>query len=373
MKTPWRQVVGPALAALGLHAVFIVVYLSRLGGDPSALICAGRNRIGQPPYEAITTACGPSGHDGQFYYTLARTPWQRHGQDIDCPPYRQVRIFYPAVCWALSAGDPVLLFYVMPAVNLFAVAALAGLGAVVALRHQRSAWWGFVLPLGANAGISVLHNFTDCVSCLAVFGLLAAWLRGANWLAVVSWAAIAIFSREQNLAVVGLIALAAVWKGRRDVAIGTGVVCVAWAGWVALLWTAYGAPPWVGEGANLNTPLHGFLYRWQHLGDTGHRFSLRLALIHLVSTLHFAVVLGAGLWVLRWRGSRVVALLLAGGVVLALVGGHGIYMDFSSYLRVYAWVPLGLWLAGLAANRTWPLALLAPGAVWSLVAALRYA
>ena len=78
---------------------------SRLGGDPSALVCGGENRIGRFPYEAITKVCGPSGHDGQFYYALSRFPWQKHGDDLDAPALRHVRILYPAICWALSAGD----------------------------------------------------------------------------------------------------------------------------------------------------------------------------------------------------------------------------------------------------------------------------
>jgi hypothetical protein len=373
LKPSLRQVAGPVLATLALHLVFVAIYLSRLGGDPSALVCGGTRNVGRPPYEAITVACGPSGHDGQYYYALARAPWQRHGPEIDVPAYRHVRIFYPALCWALSAGHPVLLFYVMPAVNLLAVAALAGLGAGVALRHGRSAWWGFVLPLGVNAGISLVHNFTDCLSCLAVFALLVSWLGGAGWGLVSLWAVVAVFTREQNVAVAGLVAVAAAWKGRRDVAIATSTVCALWVAWAAGLWALYGSPPWVGDGANLAGPLQGLLYRCRHLGDNGLRISVRLGIIHLLSTAHLVVLLGAGLWAMRWRASGVLTLLLAGGVGLAVLGGTCIYLDFSSYLRVYAWVPLGLWLAGLASDRGWPLALLTPGAVWSLVAALRFA
>src|SRR5271165_4146134 len=101
---------GPALAALLLHALLVTIYLARNGADPSALVCAGTFRIGQPPYEAITKAMGPSGEDGQFYYSLARSPWRAHGQDIDHPGYRQLRILYPAVCWLWTGGHSHLLF-----------------------------------------------------------------------------------------------------------------------------------------------------------------------------------------------------------------------------------------------------------------------
>jgi hypothetical protein len=373
MHPTLRPLGGPVLATLALHIGFIFVYLSRLGGDPSALICTGENRIGRYPFEAVGQACGPNGHDGQFYYLLARAPWQKHEAELDAPPLRHVRILYPAVCWLLSAGHPVVLFYVMPAVNLLAVAALAALGARLALVHGRSAWWGFALPLGVNAGISLTHNFTDCVSSLAVFGLLAAWLRGEGWPATTLWAVAAVFAREQNVAVVGLVGLAALWKGRLAVAAGAALAGALWIGWVAVLWGAYGGLPFLSDGSNLNYPLAGVLYRLRHLGDTGQRTSVRLGMIHLLSTLYLLALLGAGLWALHWRLARTVALLLAGGVALALLGGPGIYIDFSSYLRVYAWVPIGLWLAGLTAGRPGTLALLAPGLLWSLVAALRYA
>ena len=71
---------GPALVALLLHALLVVIFLARNEGDASALICAASYRIGQPPYEAITRAMGPSGEDGQFYYSLARSPWRAHGR-----------------------------------------------------------------------------------------------------------------------------------------------------------------------------------------------------------------------------------------------------------------------------------------------------
>jgi hypothetical protein len=52
--------------------------------------------------------------------------------------------------------------------------------------------------------------------------------------------------------------------------------------------------------------------------------------------------------------------------------GHNTYVDFWSYLRVFAWVPLGIWLGGLQTGQTWALYCLCPGFVWSAVAALNY-
>jgi hypothetical protein len=367
------RILGPAAAAVAVHLLLMGLWLGRAGGDPSSFLCAGANHVGRPPYEAVTWAGGPAGHDGQFYYALARAPLGRHDADIDHPPLRQVRLLYPAVCWALTGGHPRLLLYVMPAVNLLAVAALAGLGARVALAHGRSPWLGLLLPLGANVGISLVHNFTDCLACLAVSGLLWAWVRGAPAAAVTAWAAAALFSREQNLLVVAPLVPAALAAGRRRAAAGVALACLAWAGWVALLWSAYGRLPLARGGQNLTAPFGGAAGLLRHLGDTGLRRSCRLALLQGLSLAHLALLLAAGVVAAGWPVSRFVRLVLAAGVALAVLGGPGIYADFSSYLRVFAWAPLGLWFCGVATGRSWPLWLLAPGLLWSLAAALRYA
>lgn len=361
----WR----PVAAAAAVHAVFLAVYVAKHHGDPSVLVCAGEQRTGSPPYEHITETIGPSGHDGQFYYSLARAPWRRHGWDIDAPSYRHVRILYPAVCWLTSAGRPRLLFYVMPAVNFLAIVILSALGAWLAMRHGQSPWWGFVLPLGANLGIPLLHNFTDAVSTMAVFALLTAWLIDARWYWIAVAAFLAIFSREQNLAVVGLIGLAASCRGRWRTAAGIAAVLGIWTAWVCGLRISYGSWPYLND--QLEWPFAGIWFRWRYIGGNW-GFSRRLAIIHAASMIHLLLLVGVA-FVLAWRQrNRVLAVAMLGGVALAILAGHNIYMDFWSYTRVFAWVPLGIWLSGMQMGQTWPLYCLCPGFLWSSVAALNY-
>lgn len=364
----WRPVAAAAL----VHLLFVGVYLAKHGGDPSSLVCAGAQRGGTPPYERITWTVGPSGHDGQFYYSLAQTPWQRHGQDIDLPPGRHLRIGYPALCWLLSGGRPDLLLYVMPAVNFVAIVILAALGAALAERYGRSPWWGFVLPLGANLGLSLLHDFTDVLSTVAVFALLASWLLQARWPWIALAALLAVFCREQNLAIVGLIALAAPLRGRLRTTAAIAAVLALWAGWVCLLRMLYGSWPFITGSGQLERPFAGVWFRLAHLGGN-HGFSRRLAIIHAISIAHLMLLLAVAL-VLAWRQRRntVLAVATLGGVALAILAGHNIYMDFWSYLRVFAWVPVCIWLGGVQTGQTWPLYCLAPGFLWSGVAALNY-
>ncbi|HEY7155859.1 MAG TPA: hypothetical protein VH575_17990, partial [Gemmataceae bacterium] len=207
-----RRLVGPALAAVAFHAALMAVYVAAFGGDPSALVCVARERIGQAPYEHIATGFDRNGYDGQFYYSLARAPWGRHGRDIDVPAVRQARILYPALSWLLSAGDPFRLFWVMPLINLLAIAGLAALGAVAARHHGLSPWWGVLLPFAVNAGMSALRNLTDVLSALTVAALLIAWLLRWPWWSLALGAAGVLFSREQNIVVVLLVLAFAIWR-----------------------------------------------------------------------------------------------------------------------------------------------------------------
>ncbi len=228
------------------------------------------------------------------------------------------------------------------------------------------------MPLGANLGLSLLHNFTDIVST-------AGGVRPAGRLVIRCplvldrpGGSAGLFSREQNLAVVGLVALAAPFRGRLRTGVSrrrragasgaAGCVCCVW---------EYGYWPFITDSGQFEMPFAGMWYRWSHLGGND-GFSRRLAIIHAASMIHLLFLLGVA-FVLAWRQrNRVLALAMLGGVALAVLAGHNIYMDFWSYNRVFVWVPLGIWLGGLQTGQTWSLCCLAPGFLWSGVAALNY-
>jgi hypothetical protein len=366
----WR----PVFASFTLHVALMALYVGKHHGDPSILACVGSNRAGKPPYEAVTTVGGPNGYDGQFYYVIARAPWQRHPQGIqgiDMPGARQLRIFYPAVCWLFSGGDPRLLFWVMPAVNLAALCLLAWLGAVTAIRFRLSPWWGFFLPLAINAGMPALHDLTDTISMLALFGLLGGWLLGSHWMVLGVWAVIAVLSREQNLVVVSMVLLAAVVRRQVGATLAMAAALALWAGWVCCLRLAYGEWPFLPAQNNFASPLQGMLFRWTHPGgNLG--FSRRLAVIQCTGLVQLTLEIGLGLYLTTWPASRLIKLCMVAGIALACVGGTYIYGDFYSYTRVFAWLPLGIWFTALQHGRRGPLLLLAPTFLSYLAAALGF-
>ncbi len=348
----------PALAAAALHLALLARQVARHRGDLSALVCVGSGWDGMPPYEAVTTPVSRYGYDGQFYYALARRPWGWHVEGLDRPAARHLRILYPAVCWLCSGGEARLLFWVMPAVNLAAIGALAGLGAWLARRHGLSPWWGFLLPMALNVGLPAMRDLTDPLSTLAVAALLGAWLvRTPAWV-LTACAAAALFSREQNAAIVLLLIAAALWGGRRRAAWGLLAAAAAWAGWVVALRLLYGVWPFPPRQGNFDGPLEGYLFRWTHLGyPSGTR---RETVMHLVAMLGLTLQSGLAVYFLLRApaGERLMPAVALAGVALAAFAGLLIYEDMWSYGRVLVWLPLGLWLTSLRARQRWVLLLL---------------
>src|SRR5262249_36145880 len=137
--------------------------------------------VGEYPFEHVHSSLSKEGHDGQIYYIIARSPFERQDPHyVVAPHYRHVRILFPALAWALAGGDPQRLLWVMPALNSLAVIGLAGLGAMFAMRFGRSPWWGLLLPVVLNAATPALRDFTDPAAMFCAFALIAAWLLRAR-------------------------------------------------------------------------------------------------------------------------------------------------------------------------------------------------
>jgi hypothetical protein len=357
----------PALAALVFHAIVLVAYVAAFHGDLSSLVCAARERLGQTPYEYIRIGFERNGYDGQFYYALARTPWRRHDLDIDAPAVRHGRILYPALSWLLSGGNPNALFWAMPFVNLLAIAALAALGAKMASDSGLSPWWGALLPFAVNAGMPALRNLTDVLSTLSVALLLLAWLRGwPGWMAALC-AAATLLSREQNVLVVLLALLFALRRGDRRWIMGLLAALLTWSVWLGILRWGYGEWPLLPSQGNLAAPFSGLIYRGTHLTSESKSF----ALFHVVCLSALALQLALALALTWTPGDRLLRAVAWVGAVLALCGGIALYGDNWSYPRVFAWLPLAVWLACVQRRWRWPLVALSLPALLPLAVVVR--
>jgi hypothetical protein len=357
----------PIVAAVALHLALLGVYLAAFHGDLSALVCVGQKHLGTPPYEAVRVGFSMGGFDGQFYYAIARNPWTWHATVLDVPAYRHVRLLYPALAWMLSGGgEAQRLFWALPLVNLAAIAGLAWLGVRLARHYGVNVWWGFALPLAVNDGMPLLRDLTDPLATFTVCGLLASWLLGGRWYQLALWAAAALFSREQNVAVVGVVLAAAAWTGRWRTVAGFAAVLALWGGWIVLLHAGYGEWPVLPRSDYFfGVPFKGMWFRWTNLGFSGSRIS---AALHFGRMLLLTIHCGLALYLAARTPDRVVALVALGGVALAVLTGMSSYEDAWSYTRVFVWIPLAVWLIGVRLRWVRPLWLLAPAAVWPLVA-----
>jgi hypothetical protein len=270
-----------------------------------------------------------------------------------------MRILYPVLAWALSGGgDPVALLWAMPAVNVLAFGAIAALGAVFAARSGRSAWWGLLVPFLLNAGTPALQDLTDTLATAAVLGFLVAW--HLRWGAVVAalLAAAAVFARETNVAAVGVVlAAAAVGRDWRRAGL-LAAVLAAWAGWVACLWWAYGAWPFVP--GNFGPPLVGLRAQLETLPRGGRMQPFSLActgvLVAVAAVMPFL------------RAGRVPAALALLGAGMFLCASGWILGDWSSHTRVFTFLPLGVLLWAVQSGRRWPLLAMLPALVFPVAA-----
>jgi hypothetical protein len=361
---PWtatlRACLPPAVAAAAWHVLLLAVYLLPYGGDPSALVCVDRQQVGAWPYEAIRFGFPTGGFDGQFYYALARDPWHRHNRPLDVPVYRHARVLYPALAWLFSGGgNPVRLLWVLPAMNVLAAAGLAWVGARLALRYGRPAWWGFLLPAVVNVAMPAMRELTDPLAALTACGLLSAWLlRRPAWV-VFAWAAAAVLSREQNAATVGIVLLAAGYHRQWRHAAGLVAALGLLAAWFGILHAAYGA--WPYSPGNLGRPFEGFFDRFS--GERGFS-SWREAATQVGGRVAVALQIAACVALAFCRVSRTVKLTALAGAALAVFAGSLVYGDEWSYLRVFTWMPLALWLGSVMRGMRWPLWALSPMVAW---------
>jgi hypothetical protein len=328
----------------------MATYLVGFHGDVSALVCLGDGRVNEAPYQVIHTTFKKHGYDGQFYFAIAQAPFQRHDIGIDFPPMRQSRILYPVLGWALTGGDANRLLWALPLINLLAIGGLAALGVLLAVRYDLNPWWGLLLPLAVNAGLPLLRDLSDVVSTLAVAALLVAWLFRWPWWALVLGALAAVLGREQNVPIVVILLGLAAWRRQWLTVAALAAVLVVWAGWLAVLWQMYGLWPFHHTEGAFDRPLAGLWLRLSHF-KVKSPDGLCVALILLQIALSF--------YLIRRRADPAVVLVALFGSALALMGGDVFYCDFWSYSRVFAMLPLAVWVGCVETRLRWPLAVTA--------------
>jgi hypothetical protein len=159
---------------------------------------------------------------------------------------------------------------------------------------------------------------------------------------------------------------AAMGTGRYRTVLAFLVAFSAFGMWVSLLHSGYGQWPVLPRSDYFfGVPFKGMWFRWTHLDYSGSRVS---AFLHLGRMALLTVHCGLALYLATRTPDRVVALVGLGGVALAVLTGMASYEDAWSYTRVFVWIPLAVWLAGVRLRLYRPLWLLVPVLLWPLVA-----
>jgi len=249
MKRNWL----PSLATGVLVLLFFVKVLSSHQWNPRAFV------LERPPGLPAGQRWGV-GYDGQFSYLLAVNALGSV-QGLDQPAFRYQRIVYPIIIRVLGLSQPMLVPWMMMAVNLLAaVAACFALGELLARRGvPRGLAMVFVLSFGYLLAIR-LDLLEPLTYTLALLGWLA-YETDRPRLAILLFA-LAGLTKE-----VGLLfpAALAAWelfrrRGRRAAAILAGSI-VPYAVWYFILRLTLGGSPLAAlQSSPVPIPFAGIFY-----------------------------------------------------------------------------------------------------------------
>lgn len=202
------------LIALVLYGGFALGHLSWLKGDASRFVLAGAGLSdprGVP--EGLYVIEGSYGYDGQFFYRFALDPLsdrtREHGITLDSPSYRQQRIGYPALAWAVSGGGkPSTIPWALIGINIAALGVVGFAGAALARSLGRNALWGLVFALYPGFVVSVARDLAEpLAAALLLTGLVLLRRERSTWAALALTGA--VLTRETTAIVP--IGLAVVW------------------------------------------------------------------------------------------------------------------------------------------------------------------
>ena len=251
-----------------------------------------------PPGMPLRTAYG---YDGQFFYRLAINPLNfshtAYGITVD-RAYRFMRVGYPALTWVFSFGQRALVPYMLVAVNVAALTALAASGAVIARQGGRHAAWGLLLPAYFGLVTSLSRDTAEPVAAAFLVAALLA-IRARRPVLAGSLLAFAALTRETAMVAVAALAVVRVAglirgrlrPGREDI---TWVLPAAVFGaWQVLVYAIAGTFPLIADGgrnagAPFIAPFEAFRTNLSHIDWTSYS-STDLWLAEMAVLLFFAV------------------------------------------------------------------------------------
>jgi len=253
-----------AVTAL-LYGLVIAYRLTIFGFDPTPFIVIGTqtSRAEQLPIPVLRYA--GDGYDGQYYFRLALDPFTSHrtafGIPLDWPAYRQQRILYPALAYALSLGRARWVPWTMILVNYLAICALGFTAGLFACALGRDAVWGLVIPFYPGLLFSLNRDLTEVLALSLAVAALYLLHRGKIFVGAFTLA-LAILAREIIVLLAGTLLVAWAWRMLRGQARWSEGACLmiplaAFATWQVWLFATWGNFAATSQAYALGFPMKG--------------------------------------------------------------------------------------------------------------------
>jgi hypothetical protein len=216
------------------------------------------------------------GYDGQFTYFIATDPspaaviTQVQTIRADVPAYRYQRILLPLLARLLGLGQPTLIVWAIPLINLIAQCMGVALVEVLLVELGISRWYAMVYGLFPGLAVAVQIDLTEPLAYMLVaLGYYLHW-RDRPWLSALCFG-LSLFAKETTLlflaAQLAYSLFARDW--RRVLALGllAGLPFVVWQVVLKLIFGSFG----LGSGGYLGTPFEIIPFNgiWQILPAKG--------------------------------------------------------------------------------------------------------
>jgi len=238
-----------AAIALLLGSAFVAVRLESFDGDASSFVVAGDRFSDRALAPAgLRVLENSMGYDGVYFYRLALAPFSDQatafGITLDSPAYRQQRILYPLIAWGLSGGKPSRVPAALIGINLFGLAVIAVLGAMLARRAGRHPLLGLALAFYPGFVFSLARDLSEITATAFVLGGLVLWQRSRLVISGLVFS-LAVLARETTLFVPLGFALGTCFEAdrRRRDALVLLIPAAVYVGWQLWLWSRWGALP----------------------------------------------------------------------------------------------------------------------------------
>ena len=279
-----RSPVAVTLFVLAFYLLFSLLAMVRHDWDPLWFTWIG-GRFSELDIN------GSIGYDGQFVYYLARDGAEALDR-LDIPVYRVQRILLPFLTALLSLGQPTIIAWLIPLINMAAVTATTYLLASWLKSESRSPWYALIYALYVGTLMAFSRDLTEPLALfLAALGAVL-WLRNELSWAVVALALAALTKETMLLFALGIAAAELLGrKPKRALTVLASVIPLLF--WELFLFATMGELPLLSGSKLELIPLKGILP--QLTAEPGRLSALFLA------GLPALILLPYGFWLL-WRG-----------------------------------------------------------------------